>query len=340
MIITPGQLNRRAELYHQLGSMITAGVPLLKALELVSDNPSNRVSRRTILGLIDHLKSGLTFSESMTRVQGWMPEFDVALLSVGEESGRLDASFKVLSVYYASRASIIRETITGLVTTVATLHVFLLVFPLGLLTSFAQGIMNGDYASCLPFLLEKLAVFGALYGGAFFLIYASQGNRGESWRTIMESFTRIVPVLGTAQKYLVLSRLAGALEALVSAGVSVVKGWELAAAASGSPTLRRAIASWRAKIDSGVTPGELINQTSYFPEMFANLYNTGEQSGRLDDALGRLQTYHQEEGFRKMRVFTRLLNGTIYGLVVLLVAFNVIRFWMGHFQDISNAGGF
>jgi type II secretory pathway component PulF len=340
MIITPGQLNRRAEMYHQLGSMISAGVPLLSALEMVSNNPSSHVSRKTILGLITHLKAGLTFSESMTRVQGWMPEFDMALLSVGEESGRLDASFNVLSTYYASRASLIRDTINGLITTLGTLHVFLLVFPLGLLTSFAQGIFNGDYASCIPFVLEKLAVFGLLYGGAFFFIYACQGKRGETWRTIVESFTRSIPVLGAAQKYLVLSRLAGALEALISAGVSIIKGWEMAGAASGSPALRRAIAGWKVQLDGGATPGELINRTGYFPEMFANLYNTGEQSGRLDETLRRLQIYHQEEGFRKLKVFSRLLNGTIYGLVVLLVAFNVIRFYAGYFKSVGEAGGF
>ena len=100
----------------------------------------------------------------MTRVQGWMPEFDVALLSVGEGSGRLDVSFKLLANYYAARAKIIRDTIAGLVITTATLHVFLLVFPLGLWIAFAQGILNNDYARCLPFLVEKAVVFGALYG--------------------------------------------------------------------------------------------------------------------------------------------------------------------------------
>jgi type II secretory pathway component PulF len=87
---------------------------------------------------------------------------------------------------------------------------------------------------------------------------------------------------------------------------------------------------------SGVTPGELVLQTGYFPEMFANLYNTGEISGQLEDTLRRLQIYYQEEGFRKLRLFTRIMNGTIYGLVVLLVAFNVIRFYVGYYGGLLN----
>ncbi|MGA9452269.1 MAG: type II secretion system F family protein [Verrucomicrobiia bacterium] len=337
MIVTPGQLNRRAELYHQLGSMIAAGVPLMKALEMASATPSIRASQKTILELIQHLQSGLTFSESMTRVQGWMPEFDIALLSVGEGSGRLDASFKLLANYYAARAQIIRDTIAGLAITTVTLHVFLLVFPLGLWIAFAQGILNNDYVRCLPFLIEKAAVFGVLYGIAFSLIYACQGKRGERWRTRVESVLHPVPLLGTARKYLALSRLASALEALIGAGVSIIKSWELAGDASGSPRLQREISGWKGRLESGATPADLINQSRCFPQIFANLYGTAEQSGKLDDALARLHTYFQEEGFRTLRFFTRLLNGTIYGLVVLLVAYSVIRFWLNYFSQISAA---
>jgi len=84
-MVTPGQLNRRAQLYNQLGSVIAAGVPLVQALEMASRNNSLRGSRKTILALIGDLQAGRTFSDSMARVHGWMPEFDVALLSVGEK---------------------------------------------------------------------------------------------------------------------------------------------------------------------------------------------------------------------------------------------------------------
>ena len=110
--------------------------------------------------------------------------------------------------------------------------------------------------------------------------------------------------------------------------------------ASGSPRLKHAVTPWKASIEAGITPGELVNANRNFPEMFANLYNTGEQSGQLDDALKRLQNYYEEEGFRKLRLFTRIMNGTIYGLVALLVAFSVIRFYVGYFGQMFNGAGF
>jgi type II secretory pathway component PulF len=184
----------------------------------------------------------------------------------------------------------------------------------------------------MPFIIEKIIAFGLLYATVFFLIFAGGGRRGEPWRAVVELVFQMVPILGKAQRYLALSRLTAALEASTSAGVPIIRGWEMSAAASGSPRLRRVISTWKEPLASGATPGELVNQSSCFPEMFANLYNTGEQSGQMDDTLSRLHTYYQEEGFRTLRLFTRIMNGTIYGAVVILVAYSVISFYVGYFK--------
>jgi type II secretory pathway component PulF len=337
-IVTPGELARRSELYHQLGAMLSAGVPLLSALEMASVNPSVSGSQSTVLRLIASLKTGLTFSESMVKVKGWMPDFDIALLSVGESSGRMDTIFKLLAVYYSNRATIVRNTISGLIITVLTLHVFLIVFPLSLLIQCAQGIFNGEYELCIPFVVEKVIVFGGSYFVVLMFIYACQGRHGEGWRWFVESFTRWIPILRTAQKYLVLSRLAGALEAAITSGQSILKGWELAGAASGSPRLRRQISSWKSELEGGATPAELVSGSSYFPELFANLYFTGEQSGKIDETLSRLQAYYQEEGFRRMRVFTGLANGLIYAAVAVTIALYVINFYTDYFRAAFHPG--
>ena len=337
MIVTPSQLTKRAELYHQLGSTISAGVPLLSALEMVSKAPGIGVPRRTVLELIQQIHAGHTFSESLLRSEGWIPAFDIALISAGEQAGRLDGSFKLLATYYSTRARLLRDMIAKMMVTAATFHVFLLIFPLSYLIEFAQGIFNGRYSMCVPFLIEKAIVFGSLYGFIFFLLYAGQGQRSETWRIVIESFTHMVPILRTGLRYLALARLSAALEALIASGVSIINSWELAAAASGSPLLHRQIVTWKRPMENGVTPSELVSKSSFFPEMYANLYHTGEESGQLDDTLHRLQLYYQEEGFRVLQMFTRILNAVLYGMVVLLVAYNVIRFWVNYYGGILNA---
>lgn len=309
----------------------------MQALEMAANNASLRISRKVILTLLEHLKNGLSFSDSMARVHGWMPDFDIALLSAGEHAGRLDYSFKQLGMYYANHAAVIRETIAGVWWTALTLHVFIFIFPLGWFIEFVLGIVNREYGRCLPFLIERSCIYALVWGSVFFVIFACQGNRGERWRALLERIYRIVPVLRTALRYLVLSRLAGALEALVVSGVSILKGWPLSAAASGSPRLKKAVDQWKTQLEGGSTPSELIAQTPYFPEMFRNLYHTGEISGKLDESLNRLHTYYREEGFRLLRLFTRILNGAFYIIVVILVGIFVIHFWVQYYRNLLNS---
>src|ERR1017187_862004 len=217
-MVTPGQLNRRAQLFEQLAAMIAAGVPLTKALEMAGKNRSAGLPQKIIQELTHHLQEGHTFSDAMQLVSGqkrgmevslkpsnkayWLSEFDIALLSAGEESGRLDSTFKLLARYYAARAKIIRDTIAGSIITIVTFHVFLIVFPIGFLVAFVLGIVNNQYSLCLPVIIEKIVVFGVLYGFTWFSAFAGQGNRSEGWRTFVESGFSIIPLLRTAVKYL------------------------------------------------------------------------------------------------------------------------------------------
>src|SRR5256885_1947407 len=131
-------------------------------------------------------------------------------------------------------------------------------------------------------------------------IFAAQGRRGESGRAFLERFFRAVPLFGSARQNLALARLAAALEALISAGVSIIESWDLAATASGSPALRRAVLAGKPKMLTGQTPAEVVNACPRFPEMFAKLYLSGEVSGKLDESLRHLHSYYQEEGTRKL----------------------------------------
>src|SRR5215469_12784054 len=253
MIITIGQLKRRAELYHQLGATIRAGVPLVQALHVAGNNASHRASQRTISSLLGHMENGLSFGDSLARVQGWMPEYDKAVLAAGEQSGKLDAGFKQLAYFYEMRAAIFQDVLMSFLRTFAAIHVYLLLFPLSKLIAFVTGILNSNFSQCIPFLLDKVIWFGGMYGLIFFFIFACQGHRGEKWRSFLESLGTILPIYRVAQKYLAIARLSGTLEALVSTDMSITKAWPIAAAASGSTNLKWHVSTWDPQLQSGHT---------------------------------------------------------------------------------------
>jgi type II secretory pathway component PulF len=204
--------------------------------------------------------------------------------------------------------------------------VFLIILP------FAKSQFNAS----IPFLLFKAALaLAPLYLITALILYATQSKHGEKWRALIESILRPVPLLGTARHYLAIARLAAALEALINAGVNIIEAWDVAANASGSPALHRAVAAMKPQVVAGRTPAEVLREHSVFPDLFSNLYQSGEVSGKLDETLKRLYTHYQEEGTFKLHAFAQWMPRLIYGLVAIMVAYYVIQFWIGYFNQIS-----
>jgi type IV pilus assembly protein PilC len=330
-IILPGQFTRRAELYHQLAQLTAAGLPILQALEQLERHPPSRAFREPLNLMVREIAAGFTFSEAIARSGKWVSAFDLALIDAGERSGRLDGCFRLLADHYTERARMIRRLLGDLAYPVFLLHFAVFILP------FAQLFTTGDW---FTYLTRTLGVLLPIYVIVGVLIYAAQGKHGEGWRSVVERLLHYVPVVGSGRRELALARLAMALEALISAGVTIIEAWELAATVSGSPALRRTVQAWLPDVRAGQTPAEAVTACGKFPDLFTNQYNSGEVSGKLEDTLRRMHQYYQEEGARKIQAVSQWTPRFVYLFIALAIAYNVVKFWMKYFEQIGQAGGF
>jgi type II secretory pathway component PulF len=328
LIITPKQLNQRAELYHQLGIMITAGLSVHKSLEHLQSHPPSQSLRKPITQLLEQLQEGHTVSESLLRIGKWIPSFDLALIDAGERSGRLDACFKLLAIYYRERAQMMRQMISDMAYPAFVLNVAIVIFP------FVEFVRTGNFTR---FVLMILAFAIPIYGVVFLIVYACQGRHGESWRSAIENILRPVPILGTARQDLALARLSTALESLLNAAVPIVTAWELAATASGSPDLARTVQGWKEPLQNGSTFSELVAKSGKFPDLFSNLYHTGEVSGTTDQTLIRLHNLYQTEGLRRMKALSQWTPKIVYFGIMLFIAWKIIAFYTDYFAEVNQA---
>lgn len=327
LIITPGHLSQRSELYHQIAQLLNAGIGLIQALQTMERSPPARSFRVPLLRMIQSLQSGNTFAVASRTTGNWLPEFDAALLEAGELSGRLPNCFKLLAKFYEERAALARRVISDLTYPVGLFHFAILLGP------FPQLFLTGNVGAYLSTILTPLL---PLYAITLFLLIAGQGRRGDTWRSLVERVLRWVPILGRARHNLALARLTAALEALVNAGVSIGYGWELAAAASGAPSLRRSVARWRPWLEAGMTPADAVAQSPDFPDLFRTMYATGEVSGSLDESLARLHDYYREEGSRQLKALSRWVPRLIYFAVVLMIAYRILSFYAGYFSQLNS----
>jgi type II secretory pathway component PulF len=236
-----------------------------------------------------------------------------------------------LADYYTDRARLARQMIGDLAYPAFLLHFAIFILP------FAQFFASGNW---VVYLCQTVGVLIPIYAAVVLMIFAAQSRHGEAWRAFVESCLHPIPVLGVARRYLAMGRLAAALEALLSAGVTILEAWELAATASGSPALRRTVLGWRPLVNAGQTPAEVVSASGSFPELFASQYATGEVSGQLDSTLRRLHAYYQEEGSRKLHAVASWTPRFIYFGVVLMIAYRIINFYTNYFNQVKDAGGF
>src|SRR5207244_11361271 len=128
LTFTPGQFARRADFYHQLGQLTSAGLTIVHALEQLQRHPPARSYRAPIRHLLPVRASGCTLTESLRERGNWLPDFDIALLHAGEQSGRLDTCLRALADYYTERAQLARQMIGNLAYPVFLLHFAILIF--------------------------------------------------------------------------------------------------------------------------------------------------------------------------------------------------------------------
>ena len=330
MIVTPGQLFRRADFYHQLTQLTTAGVGVTNALQQICHHPPGHSFRKPLQQTLGELAQGKPLSQSL-RDADWLPDFDLTLIEAGERSGSLDSCFRNLANYYTERGNIARQILTQMLYPAFLIHFAALIFYIVLPWAGSQ------FNASIPMLLFSVILrLLPIYAVVALIIIGSQSKNGEGWRSFLEGILHPVPVLGSARRAQALSRLSMALEALISAGVNIVEAWNIASRAGNSPALKRVVATWKSPLESGSTPAELVNNSRYFPATFANLYQTGEATGKLDETLQRLHAYYQEESSYKIKMVVRAACMAVYLGAMILIAIKIIGFYSGYFNQVSN----
>lgn len=325
LIFTPGQLHRRSDFYAQLRALTTAGLPIIQSLENLQSTSGG--NRRAIGVVIDKLQGGSTLSEALAAVPGWLPEFDLALIQAGEQSGRLESVFETLGSHYKQRAQLASQLLSDIMYPVFILHMAVLVFPASALTALVAGT-GGE-----GFLLQKLSILIPAYLIVAVSVFAGQGTHVRAWRSFVDLVLNRVPLLGSGRKHLALARFSSALEALLSAGVPVIPAWSMAADASHSPAIHRGVQRILPRVQAGETPAEAIRPLKVFPDMYKSLYTSGEISGQIDATLQRLRNYHQEQGTMKLHNFGQWTPRIIFLIVAIAIGIQIVNFYTGYFNN-------
>ncbi|MCX7738812.1 MAG: type II secretion system F family protein [Hydrogenothermaceae bacterium] len=325
----------------QMGAMLSAGISIATALEILSEQLPNQILKETLDKVRKDVVSGSSLAKSMSKFKNVFPEFMINLFAAAEESGKLDEILKRATLYY-EKIAMIKGKIKSAswyptaVIVIATLIVF------GILTfivpTFAEiyASMGGD----LPFLTQILInISNTVKSNIFFifgfLVVIFVGNsyfyKTPTGKEFYHKIFLKIPVLKNIFHKGALAKFARTLSTLINGGVPILRAIEISAKTVGNVHIEKSLEKAKAEVEKGKTLASSLDK-KYFPLMFTAMVNVGENTGRLDEMLDTIANFYEDEVDREVDALISLLEPMLMVFIGGVVGFILIALYLPIFK--------
>ena len=331
-MISTVSLKDRAVMFRQLATMISSGINLGSALEILGEQTKNQRLAASIREVKKQVDGGMSFSAAM-RTQKVFSVLMVSIVRAGEEGGVLDSSLDRLATFLEKQQEL-RSKIYSAVSYPAVVVTFALGVVYILITfivpRFAQVFdsMGIDLPALTTvtfqfaiWMSEKWYLF--LAGVVTFIVLIILFNRLKATRPIMDRIKLKLPVVGDIFYKTIMARTNRTLSALVEAGVPILMSLEMTSEVAGNYVIEKAYTDMREAARRGQALGETVARTKVFPIMVAHMITIGEQTGRLEEMLGKVADWFEQELDEKIKRLTAVIEPLLIifvGGIVALVA--------------------
>lgn len=326
----------------QLSSLIRSGVPILKAIGIIGEQSENAVFRKMLGKIYDDVKNGAPFSQSLSKYPVFFPPLYIALVAAGEFSGNLDQSLLRVTEYRQKqeeilsrvRSSLIYPALMALTGTGTIIFMLAFVMP-RLLGVFSR--LGGELPLPTKVLIQVSAwvrdpwVWGiALVGAILVILQFRRKNARQS--VAMSRFILGLPLLGSFTLKIQIARFTRTLELLIKSGIAIIEAIQTAAPVVSNLALREELIKCLKDIKEGGSFGKSLKKSKRFPNFMTNLISVGEESGKLDEALGEIANFYERESDEATRILTSLLEPLMILGMGLVVGFIVIAMLLPMFE--------
>lgn len=302
----------------QLATLIGAGLPLAQSMRTVLDQTSNKQMQQITLEIIADIEGGKALSDSFSKHPHVFDKVFIALVSAGEASGTLDDALKRIAAQQEKDAAMMSKIRGALTYPLIVLFVITMVIAFMLFTVVPQvKNLYKDLGRELPWLTQLLVgttdfiiafwpfiliVFGI--GIYFFLQYLKTDN---GIRT-KDVFKLNVPVFKGMFRKLYMARFSRTGQTLLSTGVAMLDMLHITSDAVNNTTIGDGIERAAEKVKGGKALSASLKDEEYFLEMVPQMIKIGEQSGKIDEMMGKCAQIYEDELDEEIRAISTAIE--------------------------------
>jgi general secretion pathway protein F len=326
-----------AAFYGQLASLLRSGVPLLKALSVLStQSGSSKVLRNAISEIKSRVEEGESLPEAMARYPRIFNDMAVNMTRAGSEGGFLEDALERVAGFVEQQEELKGKTLGALAYPVFVMAVGLIVVTVLLIFFVPQfeGIFKNLRAKGgLPVATELLLtisrtvqtywwiVLGVV--AAIVIVLKKYLDTAEGRRNA--DLIRIkMPLIGSVFLNLAVARFCRVLGTLLKNGVPILKSLDISRAAAGNTILSEAIADASTEITAGARLAKQLEKSGHFPPTVVEMISVAEESNTLDTVLVNVSDNLERTTFRRLETVIRLVEPVMLLILAGLVMFVVL----------------
>lgn len=302
-----------------LSSMITAGLPLTRALSVIERQSSNPKLRLTLKSIREEINKGQSFHDTLAKFPNVFSSLYVAMVRAGEESGQLSGALKTLGVQM-ERSSTLKKKVKGAMIYPTIVIVIMLLIGAIMMVYVVPAItgtftkMNIELPMSTKILIatsdfmsqNTVLVLGGMVGSIFLFIYILKTTVGK--RIFHFLFTKI-PVIGAIVKEVNAARTARTLSSLLASGVDVISAIKITEDVVQNVYYKAILSEAAKRVEKGTVLSEVfIENTDFYPVLVGEMILVGEETGQIANMLQELAGFYETEVDQKTKDLSTIIE--------------------------------
>jgi type IV pilus assembly protein PilC len=327
----------------QLATMLSAGIPLVQAFEIIGTGHENPAMQELILAVKQDVEGGTALAEAFSKHPLYFDDLVVNLVSAGEQSGALETLLDKIATYKEKTEAIKKKIKKALTYPAAVLVVAVVVTTILLIFVIPQfEDLFAGFGADLPtftrmvvdlseFVRDQgwlllIMIFGAGYA------YLWTKKRSRRFREIEDRIFLKLPIVGSILEKSAIARYARTLSTMFSAGVPLVEALESVSGATGNVVYEKAVLRMRDEVATGQRLQRAMINTELFPNMVVQMIAVGEESGSLDEMSSKVADFYEEDVDNAVDNMSSLLEPLIMAILGVLVGGLVVAMYLPIFK--------
>jgi len=327
----------------QLATMLRAGVPLLQSFDIIARGHSNARFSRLMLDLKNQVETGSSLSQAFRTHPNYFSPLYCNLVQAGETAGMLDAVLDRLATYQEKVLAIkgkIKSALFYPISVLVVAVVVVWVIMIFVIPAFKQ--VFASFGANLPWLtLQVIAIsdFFVKYWWAMLIMIVAAFvgirmsiKRSETVRLLVHRLQLKLPVIGGILEKATIARWTRTLQTMFAAGVPLVESLDAVGGASGNLVYVNATKRIQTEVSTGTSLTNAMAATNLFPVMVLQMTQIGEESGSLDNMLGKVADFYEREVDDAVAALSSLLEPVIIVFLGVIIGGLVVAMYLPIFK--------